>query len=607
MREKVISLIVAGSAVSAFTVLLGRLWTTSYFDYFGLPVSDLSLDVQDYAFRTKEILLMLILASMVLAGIVWGADAIGIGSDSKRTGSGSDPERNGKRSDAERLTPYTIFWAVLFALVVGLFIAFVILVNSQSTRLEDSWRLFTIGIGLALGVGAGLPIAFARRLSRPWGWISAAAVVTLLMLLVPFAIVRLARASAAHDVRTQNLAHVVLQFADQAPAPIRRLDDPTRSNRVYLVLSAPDRLAVAFPYPCTQVGTASDVKQQIGTSPSAPTKLCDVLAFDRQQVTNIEIVGKGGRPSNDEPAKADPVILDTEPTEADYLSPRIVYRQPFDFAEASTSDLMCEESKLHGVWFRLDVRQAGRVAISSTGEATGAQPNADLAFALVSADDERTCDELQPGQQVRVNADTAALLFVGMANVDNEYTRRTITLQFSPLSAEPNDCRELPSLSPTATTARVNCQENPTGGLGMRVRVPSGARLTVLVDIELAPPNASFLPAPTGNNTTADHKCPPRASPTVFVAGAPLTVTPRCQASPRGPGYLTAVFDGFTHGAGDSTVEVAACPPVHGNAEIVGLRGTLAIPAIAQQPPAQEEAPAAPRAPSGTSPIATPC
>jgi hypothetical protein len=586
--QRIVSLIASGSAVAAFTVLLGRLWTSSYFDYFGLPVSDLSLDVQDYAFRTKEILLMLILASMVLAGIVWGSDAIGID---------------------RRWTPYTVLWAVLFALVVGFFIAFVVLVKTQSGWLEDSWRVFTIGIGLALGIAAGVPIACARKFACPWGWISAAAIITLLVLLVPFAIVGLARASAAEDVRTQNLSHVVLQFAQQAPAPIRRLDDPTRSNRVYLVLSTPDRLAVAFPYPCTQLGTARGVKQQVGTSPSAHTNLCDVLAFDRQLVTNIEIVGKGGRPSNDDAAKADPVTLDTDPIEAD--SSRIVFEQPFDFAEALTSS-PCPQSGLqdiHGVWFRLDARQAGRVAIGSTGEPTGAQPNADLAFALVSADDKRVCTGLQPpGQQVRVNADTAIMLFVGMKNVGHEYTRRTITLQFSPLSVDTTDCREVPVSSPTATTgssspspalptSKMSCEEDTTGGIGMRLRVPSGARLTVSVDVD----NAGFAPTPA-------NQCPADLTPPkVFVAGVPLKVTPRCQSSPREDGVTTVVFDGFTQGASDGAVEVAACPPAIAKARIVGLRGTLAVPAVAQEPPGQEQAPAAAPAPSGASPVATSC
>src|SRR5262245_2565909 len=186
MRGKLVGLIVTGSAVSAFTVLLGRLWTTSYFQYFGLPVDDLTLDVQDYAFRTKEILLMLILASALIVGIVWRSDDLGISGD----------------TDRAFWSGYRIVWTVLLCLAVVFLVVFFVLTAAEKPWIENNWRWLPVSIGIALGISAGVIIAFARRAGSPLGWMGAAVAITAAIILVPFSIDKLARASAAFNVRT---------------------------------------------------------------------------------------------------------------------------------------------------------------------------------------------------------------------------------------------------------------------------------------------------------------------------------------------------------------------------------------------------------------------
>ena len=47
--------------VTLLIVIIGRLWTTAYFDYFGLETSDLEFSVYDFAFRSLEGLISIVL------------------------------------------------------------------------------------------------------------------------------------------------------------------------------------------------------------------------------------------------------------------------------------------------------------------------------------------------------------------------------------------------------------------------------------------------------------------------------------------------------------------------------------------------------------------
>lgn len=591
MREKLVNLVVAGSAVSAFTVLLGRLWTASYFEYFGLPVADLTLDVQDYAFRTKEILLMLVLAGALLAGIGWRGEALGISGDG-----------------VAGWTPYRVFWAGAFGAVAVYLVVFSALAIGGSAVLEDTWRWLTVGLGVALGVGGGLVVAFARLHPRPWAWIAASGVAVLFVLIVPFAMVGLARAAAAHDVRSQNLAHAVLQFEERAPAPIRRADDETRSTRVYVVLSTPERLAVAFPYPCTQVGTAGE---RAGGSGGGTADLCDVLTFDRRLVRAIELVGKGGRPSNDVPERPEVVTLTTGTIGEDDLAPRVAYEQGFDFAAAASSRLDCRDGGdkakgFHGVWLRLEARQSGRVEVVRP-EPPGAgdpQPGAadrELAYFLVDAEDRRVCRRLGGSEAVHLDANATADLFVGMHKVDHDDTRQTIVLRFSPLAALATDCRL--ARPPGQTKATVACARGSEGGLGIRLRVPAGAGLGV--DVEVRRPG--FAPTP-------DNACPAGAAlPRVFAAGAAMTVL-GCRASAVAQDAVTVTFGGFTQGGAEASLDLVACEAPgapDGSGALLSVRAALS-PAVVPVAPAPEPGPesgvpAPAGAPSETAPVALTC
>ncbi|NIV40270.1 MAG: hypothetical protein GWN58_65975, partial [Anaerolineae bacterium] len=49
---------------SVLIVIIGRLWTTNYFDHFGLPSSGMEFSIHDFAFRSLEALITLVLAAI---------------------------------------------------------------------------------------------------------------------------------------------------------------------------------------------------------------------------------------------------------------------------------------------------------------------------------------------------------------------------------------------------------------------------------------------------------------------------------------------------------------------------------------------------------------
>ncbi|MFW6034612.1 MAG: hypothetical protein ACOC9R_05685, partial [bacterium] len=316
------------------------------------------------------------------------------------------------------------------------------------------------------------------------------------------------------------------------------------------------------------------------------TELCDILTFDRQLVTSIEILGKGERPANDEPAKAEIVSLATDPAGADGLSSRVVYDQAYDFSQARVDESECgSASGMQGVWLRLEARQAGRVEpIGFGAPAEGSPSGSKLTTVLVNADDESVCGELGPppaGRSepwaVRLDAGTAARLFVGIRNVDEDDPRRTVKLRYWPLSAEATDCTVRPATQDGVAGVACRPDLDARGGLGTRMRLPADATLIMRVDVS----DAEVAPA-------ADNGCPREALlPTLSIAGTSLDAT-GCQPSQEETDAMTVTFAGFTQTMGDGLVEVVACPPAEGTGQVLGLRGTLANAAAAESAAGQD-------------------
>ncbi len=56
--------------VSILVFIIGRLWTTTYFDHLGLPSSGIEFSIYDFAFRSLEALISLVLGAVYFS-IAW--------------------------------------------------------------------------------------------------------------------------------------------------------------------------------------------------------------------------------------------------------------------------------------------------------------------------------------------------------------------------------------------------------------------------------------------------------------------------------------------------------------------------------------------------------
>jgi hypothetical protein len=567
--QSVLTVVISAGSFSALAVFLGRLWTSSYYAYFGLPTSDLTLDAGDYAFRTKEVLVMLLLAVAIAGIVVWKAQ----------------PFR------AETATLTTPWWLVFggAVLVAGLFW---FAARRSSRIIESNWKSLAIVLGIVIGAGIGISIAIVRQRllgdkqnlgteaqpdpsqatndtrsgahapPLPSPQLVGVAIVTILAAVwfVPESIVQLARASAADDVRNQNLAHVIVEFADKAPQSIRRADNDALSERAYLVLLTPERIAIAFTYPCRQIQTQAT---------SSDADACDILTFKRDKVRSVRVFGKGGRPSNDTPERADSVTLDTI---ADDLTPRTILRQPFDFSETRTTTRDCRGAPIegkHGVWFRLHPVQAGRIELINSDKHSE--------FYLATSDDPRACHRLDASNGIRVSTNQDVLLFVSRP-ISSELARGIIELRYAPLTLQADDCHiEADSSRPTQRT--VDCADKH--GLSFTFSTTTRSTITTTVDIA----DAQHPTCPSTNTDT----------PLVFLAGVELAPSECTPPASNSGGYSITYQGAQPLDAGSWSL--AVCPTPRAGAKVTGA---TIRPTRAERPASEGVAPGA-----ATTPVPT--
>jgi len=573
LPAQIAGILLAGGTLTALAVFLGRLWTSSYFDYFGLPTSDLTLDAGDYAFRTKEVLLMLLVAVAVAGGITWKAQAIGINA---------------------RMTSQA--WRI----VLGVTVAAIALIGWMTVRtwgwIESSWRWLPVGFGVAIGVAFGILLGVlidvVKGLAKPstetpapegeprpsspprspaLGIVLVSATMIAVLVFVPFLIVGLARARAADDVKTQNLAQAVIEFVDKAPQPISRPDDPKRSTRVYLLLLTPKRIAVAFPYPCTQVTTQQQTSTSVG--------VCDTLAFDRDQVRSVRVFGKGGGPTNDARDNAELITLDVT---GDDLSPRTIYRQGFDFAAARPTTLDCRNQEgvddAQGVWFRLVAGQAGRVDLLN--------PDQKSTFYLASPDDPRACRRVDELHGIRLGLREEALLFVTRPT-SGEQARGVVELSYAPLAMRANDCRVI-AVTERPAQRTVDCNETET--LSLNFSVPSPSSVAVAVE-------TSSSDAPDSPTCPADL-----VAPRVLLSDLELPPG-ECRAATTEAGRYSILYRaGQPIAGGQWTLAVCAPPGVNTRIHGVTVTSTQLSPEGTNNGASAGQAPGATAAPPATSP-----
>lgn len=449
MRKAVLTAVLSAGGLATLVIALGRLWTTAYYDVFGLPTSDLQLTTEDYAFRAKEVLLMITIAVVVAVGLWWHyhhREPPGNGGDASQpevaaaTPAAEGSESGGKEEPArsagtgERARQRESRRALLVAgLGGGLLLIVFILVELTAMTAVFTPTTVTIALGFVVGAVAGC-LALVLTLAGKWDRIGAFVIlVVLVAVYLPAAVVQLARESAMYTMETRALVHAVIEFEEQAPASIRRSDDPASSVRVYVVLLTPERMAVALPYPCRQVtGTGPrevPLDDQTFGASAAASDVCDTVVFDRDQVTSIRVLGTGGRPSNDEPDQADEVDLAAEMVNGEVRT-RTVYRQAFDFAEARSLSVVCpggspgaDDRRVRGVWLRLAAREPGWVSVDG---------GPDRMLRLVVTEPE-TCQD-PAADRFRVTPGRDQLIYLYAPHGDRSLDVRTVTVRFTPVA-----------------------------------------------------------------------------------------------------------------------------------------------------------------------------
>ncbi len=309
-RADIQSLVGIASAlglVPILIVIVGRLWTTTYFDHIGLPSSGLEFDVYDYAFRSLEVLISLVLGVIGFSAAWLYRDWLG------------------KRG----------FWMAFTELVaIGLGVAWAFFgveeFLSEGKRTSTGW----------LGVSSGLPLAAMAWFAvdvwqgpgdfRHWGrWFTVAleplmwllsrigwratqrdvglvlwrivaigAILGISFVYLPRVSEKLARVEAAADVATGKFAAAILEADGDLPPEIASSADSTKSNEVRVILTQNRNTYVLHSRTCTTVGDFAPLQASIADAALAlvsdaaalaeSLKVCKVFTIPTGRLRSIE-------------------------------------------------------------------------------------------------------------------------------------------------------------------------------------------------------------------------------------------------------------------------------------------------------------------------------
>lgn len=357
-------------------VIIGRLWTTTYFDHFGLPSSGMEFSVYDFAFRSLEALISLLLGAIGFS-VAWLMRG--------------------------RLKRWGFITALVELCIAGLLVAWVFFFLA---KLPDSWLAFTgvLGLsnGLALAVMAWLGVDvwvgpgggvdnWPKRLREPLvRWLGGHAekgvekgvekyvekvrtaveyvwrkwlrgllagrwgghvekgvdegaeegmkkaktaveyvwrIIAVGMFLgvgfgyLPAASERLADIEAAADVARGRFAAAILESGDPLPEAIASSADPRRSNPVRVILTQSENTYVLHSTDCTTIGELDVPISVEDILPLEAPDVCKVFTIPTTRLMSIEYFQVSGKaPPNESMLRPIEVPLGDEPFEESFSS-----------------------------------------------------------------------------------------------------------------------------------------------------------------------------------------------------------------------------------------------------------------------------------------------
>lgn len=335
--------------VTLLIVIIGRLWTTAYFDYFGLETSDLEFSVYDFAFRSLEGLTSIVLGVVGFSaawmsrswlekrGFIWALGELavrvsllmlllvffvdvpewGILPDGFITGTGV-------LGIASGLVLVAMVW-----FIVDLWEG----PGLQVAAADDLAKATVPVVGEAESAGqseaeeaspetgGGSNVPSDRRwwwfLTAPITWRIFAVVVAsaTFLLYLPFISQQLAEAEARADLASGKFPIAVLESDSALPSGIASDGAPLRSVAVRVILTQSRNTYVLHSTQCTAIGALEVEKGDGEKILTTRSDFCRVFAIPTSRLVSIEYIQvSGSPPSNDTTFLAEGIDL-SEPFE----------------------------------------------------------------------------------------------------------------------------------------------------------------------------------------------------------------------------------------------------------------------------------------------------
>lgn len=309
-------------------VIIGRLWTTAYFEHFGVPSSSLEFSVYDYAFRSLEALISLALGAI-------GLSAAWLNRDWLR-------QRGMKSATFElALAGLLLFWVLwvlprldkgcyaptgVLGLSAGLPLAAMIWFAvdvSEGPGQETGWGRRTralLGVWPISRLVANTVYARVAAMRLTWRIVGVVLLLAVGFGYLPTVSEKLAIMEAKADLATGELPAAVLEADSPLPRAIASDAKDAESHVVRILLTQSQNTYVLHSTQCTTIGqldVPTRVEREGEFMPPEGPDVCKVLAIPTARLKSIEYLKvRGKAPANESRAHALQVGLDEQFSES---------------------------------------------------------------------------------------------------------------------------------------------------------------------------------------------------------------------------------------------------------------------------------------------------
>lgn len=395
---------------SILLVVIGRLWTIAYFEHFGLSAPDLEFSIEDFAFRSLEVLISLGLAGLGLllasraksllesAGIWWLVGELLF------VTLGATFMLAGGLDWLVSQWPWLATTTGVLGMISGIFLIVMILLvadiwfGSGTEKPHDGENSGTLGAAIAwlktnwrrLAYGQTPQAPRERRnrgtlravigwLKRNWhellarsssvrrlkdNWqrlLAGSLMVVIVFIYLPLVTEELAALQAEIDLKEGDLPAAILEAVkDPLPAAIASDADPNKSVAVRVILTQSQNTYVLNSTQCTAIGELKVERTEEGTF-TKHSNVCKVFAIPTSRLKSIEYRSVDGSPP---------------PNDTPFLAENVDLSEPFDvtvstIGASDDEDIHCRSGQegtsfFKTIWYAFTSPAAGTVLVSAT-------------------------------------------------------------------------------------------------------------------------------------------------------------------------------------------------------------------------------------------------